>query len=65
MVFTLEQDIFFIGMAFFRTGNFDAANGFQQMFPEPVVILVAFRQHCTRLMQRYLQTGIEKGKTYW
>jgi hypothetical protein len=48
MVFTLEQDIF-IGMAYFRTGNFDAANGwqystehgryidqFQQMFPEPV-----------------------------
>jgi hypothetical protein len=26
MVFTLEQDIF-IGMAYFRTGNFDAANG--------------------------------------
>jgi hypothetical protein len=49
MVFTLEQDIF-IGMAYFRTGNFEAANGwqystehgryialqFQQMFPEPV-----------------------------
>jgi hypothetical protein len=51
MVFTLEQDIF-IGMAYFRTGNFDAANGwqystehgrylstlhsFQQMYPEPV-----------------------------
>jgi hypothetical protein len=28
MVFTLEQDIF-IGMAYFRTGNFDAANGWQ------------------------------------
>jgi hypothetical protein len=49
MVFTLEQDIF-IGMAYFRTGNFDAAirvgsiprstddilHQFQQMFPEPV-----------------------------
>jgi hypothetical protein len=67
MVFTLEQDIF-IGMAYFRTGNFDAANGwqystdeafhqFQQMFPEPVVTLVAFRQHCMRLVQRYLHTG--------
>jgi hypothetical protein len=28
MVFPLEQDIF-IGMAYFRTGNFDAANGWQ------------------------------------
>jgi hypothetical protein len=28
MVFTLEQDIF-IGMAYFRTGKFDAANGWQ------------------------------------
>jgi hypothetical protein len=28
MVFTLEQDIF-IGMAYFRTGNFDAADGWQ------------------------------------
>jgi hypothetical protein len=28
MVFTLEQDIF-IGMAYFQTGNFDAANGWQ------------------------------------
>jgi hypothetical protein len=26
MVFTLEQDIF-IGVAYFRIGNFDAANG--------------------------------------
>jgi hypothetical protein len=68
MVFTLEQDIF-IGMTYFRTGNFDAANGWQystehgrcispiSMFPEQVVTLVAFRQHCTRLVQRYLQTG--------
>ncbi|CAH1374630.1 unnamed protein product [Tenebrio molitor] len=40
------------------TGN--AFHQFQQMFPEPVVIqgtLVAFRQHCTRLVQRYLQTS--------
>jgi hypothetical protein len=35
----------------------DAFHQFQQMFPEPVVTLVAFRQHCTRLVQRYLQTG--------
>jgi hypothetical protein len=61
-------------MAYFRTGNFDAAGSiprstddafhqFQQMFPEPVVILVAFRQHCTRLVQRYLQTGdVKKAK---
>jgi hypothetical protein len=28
MVLTLEQDIF-IGMAYFRTGNFDVANGWQ------------------------------------
>jgi hypothetical protein len=28
MVFTLEQDIF-IGMAYFWTGNFDAAKGWQ------------------------------------
>jgi uncharacterized damage-inducible protein DinB len=76
MVFTLEQDIF-IGMAYFRTGNFDAANGwqystehgrcispFQQMFPESVLTLVAFRQHCTRLVQRYLQTGdVKKAKS--
>jgi hypothetical protein len=73
MVFTLEQDIF-IGMAYFRTGNFDAANGwqystddafhqFQQMFPEPVVTLVAFRQHCMRLVERYLHTGdVKKAK---
>jgi hypothetical protein len=73
MVFTLEQDIF-IGMAYFQTGNFDAANGwqystddafhqFQQMFPETVVTLVAFRQHCMRLVQRYLHTGdVKKAK---
>jgi hypothetical protein len=35
----------------------DAFHQFQQMFPEPVVTLVGFRQHCTRLVQRYLQTG--------
>jgi hypothetical protein len=41
----------------------DAFHQFQQMFPEPVVILVAFRQHCTRLVQRYLQTGdVKKAK---
>jgi hypothetical protein len=33
------------------------------MFPEPVVTLVAFRQHCTRLVQRYLQTGDVKKAT--
>jgi hypothetical protein len=33
------------------------------MFPEPVVTLVAFTQHCTRLVQRYLQTGdVKKAK---
>jgi hypothetical protein len=33
------------------------------MFPETVVTLVAFRQHCTRLVQRYLQTGdVKKAK---
>jgi hypothetical protein len=37
----------------------DAFHQFQQMFPEPV----AFRQHCTRLVQRYLQTGdVKKAK---
>jgi hypothetical protein len=41
----------------------DAFHQFQQMFPEPVVIFVAFRQHCTRLVQRYLQTGdVKKAK---
>jgi hypothetical protein len=41
----------------------DAFHQFQQMFPEPVVTLVAFRQHCTRLAQRYLQTGdVKKAK---
>jgi hypothetical protein len=41
----------------------DAFHQFQQMFPEPVVILVAFIQHCTRLVQRYLQTGdVKKAK---
>lgn len=73
MVFTLEQDIFIV-MAYFRTGNFDAADGWQysieyafhqfhEMFPEAVVTLVVFRQHCTRLVQRYLQTGdVKKAK---
>jgi hypothetical protein len=77
MVFTLEQDIF-IGMAYFRTGNFDAANGWQYStehgrysYIAPISTnvlraswyfgrrgtLVAFRQHCTRFVQRYLQTG--------
>jgi hypothetical protein len=73
MVFTLEQDIF-IGMAYFRTGNFDAANGWQYCtehgrYIAPISTnvpraswyfgrrgtLVAFRQHCTRLVQRYLR----------
>jgi hypothetical protein len=81
MVFTLEQDIF-IGMAYFRTGNFDAANGWQYStehgrYIAPISTnvpraswyfgrrgtLVAFRQHCTRLVQRYLQTGdVKKAK---
>jgi hypothetical protein len=76
MVFTLEQDIF-IGMAYFRNGNFDAANGwlystdhrpqtftnFNKCSPSQFVTLVAFRQHCTRLVQRYLQTGdVKKAK---
>jgi hypothetical protein len=81
MVFTLEQDIF-IGMAYFRTGNFDAANGWQYStehgrYIAPILTnvpraswyfwrrgtLVAFRQHCTRFVQRYLQTGdVKKAK---
>jgi hypothetical protein len=81
MVFTLEQDIF-IGMAYFRTGNFDAADGWQYSteygrYIAPISTnvpraswyfgrrgsLVAFRQHCTRLVQRYLQTGdVKKAK---
>jgi hypothetical protein len=41
----------------------DTLHQFQQMFPEPVVTLVAFRQHCTKLVQRYLQTGdVKKAK---
>jgi hypothetical protein len=33
------------------------------MFPEPVATLVAFRQHCRRSVQRYLQTGdVKKAK---
>jgi hypothetical protein len=79
--FTLEQDIF-IGMAYFQTGNFDAANGWQYStehgrYIAPISTnvpraswyfgrrgtLVAFRQHCTRLVQRYLQTGdVKKAK---
>jgi hypothetical protein len=36
---------------------------FNKCSPEPVVILVAFRQHCTRLVQRYQQTGdVKKAK---
>jgi hypothetical protein len=71
MVFTLEQDIF-LGMTYFRTGNFDAANGWQfstdhgrciSPISTNVYTLVAFRQHCTRLVQRYLQTGdVKKAK---
>jgi hypothetical protein len=81
MVFTLEQDIF-IGMAYFRTGNFDAANGWQYStehgrYIAPISTnvpraswyfgrrgtLVAFRQYCTRLVQRYLQIGdVKKAK---
>jgi hypothetical protein len=83
MVFTLEQDIF-IGMAYFRIGNFDAANGWQYSTEHGRYIalistnipraswysylgrpgtLVAFRQHCMRLVQRYLQTGdVKKAK---
>jgi hypothetical protein len=42
----------------------DAFHQFQQIFPEPVVTLVEFRQHCTRLVQRYLQTGdVKKAKS--
>jgi hypothetical protein len=42
----------------------DAFHQFQQMFPEPVVTLVEFRQNCTRLVQRYLQTGdMKKAKS--
>jgi hypothetical protein len=50
MVFTLEQDTF-IGMAYFRTGNFDVGSiprstddtlhQFQQMFTEPVGTMAA------------------------
>jgi hypothetical protein len=41
----------------------DAFHQFQEMFPEPVATLVAFRQHCTRSVQRYLQTGdVKKAK---
>jgi hypothetical protein len=47
----------------------DTLHQFQQMFPEPVGTLgargtlVAFRQHCTTLVQRYLQTGdVKKAK---
>jgi hypothetical protein len=44
----------------------DTFHQFQQMFPEPVGTLgtlVAFRQHCTKLVQRYLQTGdVKKAK---
>jgi hypothetical protein len=77
MVFTLEQD-----MAYFRTGNFDAANGCQYStehgrYIAPISTnaprtswylgrpgnLIAFRQHCTRSVQRYLQTGdVKKAK---
>jgi hypothetical protein len=72
MVFTLEHNIF-IGMAYFRTGIYDvngweystdeAFNQFRGMFPEEVVTLPVFRQHCIRLVQRYLQTGdVKKPK---
>jgi hypothetical protein len=81
MVFILEQDIF-IGMAYFRTGDLDAANGWQYStehgrYIAPISTnvpraswyfgrrgtLVAFRQHCTTLVQRYLQTGdVKKAK---
>jgi hypothetical protein len=44
----------------------DAFHQFQQMFPETpsqLYTLVAFWQHCTRLVQRYLQTGdVKKAK---
>jgi hypothetical protein len=42
----------------------DTLHQFQQIFPEPDGSLVAFKQHCTRLVQRYLQTGdVKKAPT--
>jgi hypothetical protein len=72
----------FYWLAYFRTGNVDAANGWQYStehgrYIAPISTnvpraswyfgrrgsLVAFRQHCTRLVQRYLQTGdVKKTK---
>jgi hypothetical protein len=62
MVFTLQHDIF-IGMAYFRSGIYNPITGWQyslrvrEMFPEILVIVDVFQQHCMRVVERYLNTG--------